>query len=155
MASFDRAIPPGGVGKITLSVAMEGQQGKIRKQARVYSNDPENKQMTLTLKAFVKGHKQVETPPSLEQMPGQGPAGQLPPPGGGANLSSEIPPGAESQSPLPPPLLDQGSESNHSSNTEGQVFSQSDDQTDDQNRVPDDNVSEPPDVQSLSADPTP
>ena len=54
MASFDRAIPPGGVGKITLSVSTEGYQGSISKTARVYSNDPKNEQATLTLMASVK-----------------------------------------------------------------------------------------------------
>jgi hypothetical protein len=42
------------VGKITLSVSTEGYQGNISKGARVYSNDPKNKQATLTLMASVK-----------------------------------------------------------------------------------------------------
>ena len=54
MASFDKAIPPGGVGKITLSVHTEGYQGNFRKSARVHGNDPKKKQITLTLMAFVK-----------------------------------------------------------------------------------------------------
>lgn len=54
MASFDRAIPPGGVGKITLSVRTEGYQAQIRKTARVYTNDPSAKETALSLKAFVK-----------------------------------------------------------------------------------------------------
>ena len=128
MASFDRTILPGGVGKITLSVATAGQQGDIRVKARVYSNDPKNKQVTLTLKAFVKGHKQVET------LPGKGPEGHLPPPGAGQSLSSQVPPGAEKQQ-LPPPLLHQ--------DTEKQGSPQSD-----QNRVPDSNMSAKMDVEN-------
>ena len=139
MASFDRSIPPGGVGKITLSVATEGQQGDIRMKARVYSNDPKNKQVTLTLKAFVKVHKQVETPPSLEQVPGQGPAGLSSPPGGEPNLPSEGPPGAEKQL-LPPPLLLQDTEEQGSPQP-------------DQNHVPDANLSEPPDVHNMNPGP--
>ena len=54
MASFDKAIPPGGEGKITLSVRTEGYQGQIRKTARVYTNDPRAKETALRLKAFVK-----------------------------------------------------------------------------------------------------
>ena len=77
MASFDRTILPGGVGKITLLVATEGHQGNIRMRARVYSNDSKNKQMTLILKAFVKGNKQGEIPPSSEQRP----TDHSPPPG--------------------------------------------------------------------------
>ena len=39
MASFDKAIPPGGEGKITLSVDTRGYQGKIHKTARIFTND--------------------------------------------------------------------------------------------------------------------
>jgi hypothetical protein len=51
---FDRAIPPGGEGKITLQVNTAGFQGPIDKSARVYSNDPANGQVTLRLKAVVQ-----------------------------------------------------------------------------------------------------
>jgi hypothetical protein len=52
--SFDRAIPPGGEGKITLQVNTAGFQGPIDKSARVYSNDPANGEVTLRLKAVVQ-----------------------------------------------------------------------------------------------------
>jgi hypothetical protein len=52
--SFDRAIPPGGKGKITLQVSTEGFQGPIDKSAVVYSNDPVNGQITLRVKAVVQ-----------------------------------------------------------------------------------------------------
>ncbi len=42
MPRFDRAIPPGGEGKITLQVKTAGYQGKISRGAKVYSNDPRN-----------------------------------------------------------------------------------------------------------------
>jgi hypothetical protein len=54
VASFDRTIPPGGEGKITLTVDTKGYQGKIRKSARVYTNDPKTRETTLNLMAFVK-----------------------------------------------------------------------------------------------------
>ena len=54
MAQFDRAIPPGGEGKITLRVDTSGYQGNVRKAARVYSNDLSNRVETITLSAYVK-----------------------------------------------------------------------------------------------------
>jgi len=53
VAHFDRVIPPGGEGKITLKVNTKGYQGKIIKTARVYSNDPANRSTTLTISAFI------------------------------------------------------------------------------------------------------
>lgn len=49
MARFDRTIPPGGEGKITLKVRTKGFQGKIHKRARVFSNDPKHPQVTISL----------------------------------------------------------------------------------------------------------
>lgn len=54
MAQFDRTIPPGGVGKITLRVETEDRQGKIRKGARVYTNDPLRKLERISIEAYVK-----------------------------------------------------------------------------------------------------
>ena len=54
MASFDHTIPPGGEGKVTLKVDTRGYQDKVRKSARVYTNDPKNPVMTLSLDVFVK-----------------------------------------------------------------------------------------------------
>lgn len=54
MAYFDKAIPPGGKGKITLSVKTEGYQGAIHKTAKVYTNDPASSLVTLDIKAFIK-----------------------------------------------------------------------------------------------------
>ncbi len=54
MAHFDRAIPPGGEGEITLKINTKGYQGKIRKKAKVYTNDPRNKLEVLRIEAFVK-----------------------------------------------------------------------------------------------------
>jgi hypothetical protein len=57
--NFDRAIPPGGEGKITLQVTTTGFQGPIDKTAKVYSNDPVNGQITLRVKAVVQVPIQV------------------------------------------------------------------------------------------------
>ncbi len=54
MAYYDRSIPPGGEGKITLKVDTRGYEGKFRKAARVYTNDPKIPQDTLVMEALVK-----------------------------------------------------------------------------------------------------
>ncbi len=54
MASYDKVIPPGGEGRITLKVNTKGYQGKISKGARVYTNDPKKAFFVLRLTAFVK-----------------------------------------------------------------------------------------------------
>ncbi len=54
MASYDRSIPPGGEGKITLRLNTTGYEGKIRKAARVYTNDPKTPQEFLVMDALVK-----------------------------------------------------------------------------------------------------
>ena len=54
MAEFDKVILPGGKGKIRLQIETEGYQGNIKKSARVYTNEPEKKPISLRMKAFVK-----------------------------------------------------------------------------------------------------
>ena len=54
MANYDKAIPPGGEGKITLKVNTRGYDGWISKRAQVHTNDPRRRIMKLTIKAFVK-----------------------------------------------------------------------------------------------------
>jgi len=51
---FDRAIPPGGEGKITLQVKTSGYQGKITRGAKVYSNDPQSQIETISIGLFVR-----------------------------------------------------------------------------------------------------
>ena len=60
MAHFDRAIPPGGEGKITLTVDMTGYDGPVKKVTKVTTNDPENPSFTLTVRANVKQMVQVQ-----------------------------------------------------------------------------------------------
>ena len=54
MAHFDRAVPPGGEGKIKLTIRTKGYQGTVHKSATVYTNDPVKKTIRLSLKGFVK-----------------------------------------------------------------------------------------------------
>jgi len=54
VAYFDKAIPPGGEGKIRLSVRTGGRQGKISRNARVYSNDPAKGMVRLGIMAFIR-----------------------------------------------------------------------------------------------------
>lgn len=54
MAYFDRSIPPGGEGKITLRVNTRGYDGRIRKTARIYTNDPKIPQETFVIEALIK-----------------------------------------------------------------------------------------------------
>jgi len=54
VAYFDKAIPPGGEGKIRLSVRTRGRQGKVSRKARVYTNDPAKSMVRLTITAFVR-----------------------------------------------------------------------------------------------------
>jgi hypothetical protein len=51
---YDRTIPPGGEGQITLRLKTRGYDGKISKGARVFTNDPKQRTTILTLKAEVK-----------------------------------------------------------------------------------------------------
>jgi hypothetical protein len=53
VARFDRTIPPGGEGKITLEVRTQGYEGDVRKHARVYTNDPKQPQLTIGLEGKV------------------------------------------------------------------------------------------------------
>ncbi len=53
MARFDRTVPPGGEGTITLEVKTKGYQGNIHQTARVFSNDPRNPETTIDMKGTV------------------------------------------------------------------------------------------------------
>jgi hypothetical protein len=72
VAHFDRTIPPGGEGKITLRINTRGYQGEIQKKARVYTNDPHNNVAVLGIRAFVKAP--IYLSPKYVYL--RGPAGQ-------------------------------------------------------------------------------
>jgi hypothetical protein len=54
VAHFDRAVPPGGEGEISLKLKTKGYEGKVRKSARVYTNDPIRQMETITMEAFIR-----------------------------------------------------------------------------------------------------
>jgi hypothetical protein len=60
VASFDRAIPPGGVGTITLMVDTRGYNGSIVKGALVRTNDPAQQAVNITVRANVLPYIVVE-----------------------------------------------------------------------------------------------
>jgi hypothetical protein len=53
VARFDRTIPPGGEGKISLELKTKGYQGNVHKSARVTTNDPERGQITIGMKGKI------------------------------------------------------------------------------------------------------
>jgi hypothetical protein len=79
VASYDRTIPPGGESKITLIIDTKGYQGNMQKTAMVYTNDPIQDSVRLTVNASVKvpialspryvifrGQENIETTTSIE-----------------------------------------------------------------------------------------
>jgi hypothetical protein len=53
VARFDRTIPPGGEGSITLEVNTKSKQGNIHQTARVFTNDPKRSQLTIGIAGHV------------------------------------------------------------------------------------------------------
>ena len=53
MADFDRLIPPGGEGKISILLLPYACHGDVKKTVLVFCNDPQNPSFKLT----VKGHE--------------------------------------------------------------------------------------------------
>lgn len=60
MARYDRAIPPGGKGNITLSIDTSSVRGEFEKKAIVWSNDLERRSIALYLTGEVKPHISLE-----------------------------------------------------------------------------------------------
>ncbi len=60
MVRYDRTIPPGGVGQVTLQVNTTGLQGKITKSAQVTSNDPTQRKSKIYLVINVRTYIIVE-----------------------------------------------------------------------------------------------
>lgn len=55
MAQFDRAVPPGGEGKITIKVTLNNMNGPVKKTSTAFTNDPQNPQVKLVMQGTVKG----------------------------------------------------------------------------------------------------
>ena len=60
MVRYDRTIPPGGVGQVTLQVNTTGLRGKITKSAQVTTNDPAKRQRKIYLTINVRTYIIVE-----------------------------------------------------------------------------------------------
>ena len=60
MVRYDRTIPPGGVGQVTLQVNTNGLRGKITKSAEVTSNDPRQRKSKIYLAMNVRNYIVVE-----------------------------------------------------------------------------------------------
>ena len=56
MSRFDRVIPPGGEGKVTLNVDLKGFQGKVWKDATIISNDLRQPSFQIMLQGKVRPH---------------------------------------------------------------------------------------------------
>lgn len=54
VAGFDKEVAPGARGSIRVELATEGQEGAIAVHLEAYTNDPENAQLMLTVKADVR-----------------------------------------------------------------------------------------------------
>jgi len=59
VARFDRAIPPGGEGKITLTVNLKDYQGPVWKSATIHSNDPQKPSLVLNFHGTVRPYIEI------------------------------------------------------------------------------------------------
>jgi hypothetical protein len=62
VADYDKAIAPGGSGKISISVKTDAYFSPIVKRAKVKTNDPENSLTTLQIKANVVNYVKIAPP---------------------------------------------------------------------------------------------
>jgi len=69
VAHFDRAIPPGGEGKVTLTLNLKNYQGPVWKTATIYSNDPQHPSITVNFHGTVRPHIEMR-PTSFVQFKG-------------------------------------------------------------------------------------
>ena len=60
MARYDRVIPPGGKGKVTIEIDSSRIRGEFEKKAIVWSNDPDRMSVALYLKGKVMAHISLE-----------------------------------------------------------------------------------------------
>jgi len=72
VAHFDRAVSPGGTGKIKLTIDLKGYEGPFFKSANVLTNDPQNPHFTLHLKGRVRPVVEFR-PSSIVEFKGQNP----------------------------------------------------------------------------------
>jgi len=65
VSDFDRAVPPGGEGIITLKVDLRGYHGRVAKGATVFTNDPKSPRLALLIKGTVRPVIEVKPAPSV------------------------------------------------------------------------------------------
>jgi len=53
VANFDKAIPPGQEGKITLKINTRNRKGKLRQYANIFSNDPQNPKTKISINGLI------------------------------------------------------------------------------------------------------
>jgi hypothetical protein len=66
VAHFDRAIPPGGEGKVTLTIDLKGFEGPIWKTATIYSNDPQVPMISLNIQGTVRPQIEIRPTPFVQ-----------------------------------------------------------------------------------------
>jgi hypothetical protein len=66
VAYFDKAIPPGGEGKVTLTVNLKDFQGPVWKSAIILSNDPHRPKISVNLQATVRPLIELRPGPSVQ-----------------------------------------------------------------------------------------
>ncbi len=66
MAHFDRAIPPGGEGKVTITVDLKNYEGPVWKTATVVSNDPLKPSITLNFNGTVRPYIEIQPAPFVQ-----------------------------------------------------------------------------------------
>ena len=79
MTRYDRVIPPGGTGQITLGIDTSKEIDEFQKKVIAWSNDPQRERIALYLKGEVKPH--ISLVPggylSLQGVPGRVPGEKL------------------------------------------------------------------------------
>jgi hypothetical protein len=60
VVSFDKTIPPGGRGKIAITFDSTGYQGRVRKSAMVWTNDPDEERFEVILRADIRPIFQIK-----------------------------------------------------------------------------------------------
>ncbi len=69
MTRFDRVIPPGGEGKVSLNVNLRGFQGKVWKEATIFSNDLRQPSFQIVLQGKVRPFIELRPGPSVQFSP--------------------------------------------------------------------------------------
>jgi hypothetical protein len=71
VASFDRAISPGGEGKVVITINLKGYHGSFWKSATITSNDPKTPSVALNLKGKIRSAFEI-LPSPIVQFKGNG-----------------------------------------------------------------------------------